>query len=73
MREIKPGTIYSSSRKENHKTSKFWDWQACPEFIKLFMLNSAEHEILNAHKCKNIMKSSILQAQMSIEYNFSCL
>ena len=29
------------------------------------MLNSAEHEILNAHK--NIKKFSILQAQISLE------
>ena len=30
-----------------------------PEFIKLFlMLNSVEHEILNAHKSKNIKKLS---------------
>ena len=29
----------------------------CPEAIKLFfMLNSVEHEILNAHKYKNIKK-----------------
>ena len=42
-----------------------------PEITKKIMFNSAEHEILNAHKYKNIKKFSILQAQMSIEYYFS--
>ena len=32
--------------------------QTGPEVIKLFMLNSVEHEILNAHKYKNIKKFS---------------
>ena len=36
-----------------------------PEVIKLFfMLNSAEHEILNAHKYENIKKFSTFQAQL---------
>ena len=36
--------------------------EPCPEVIKLFfLLNSAEHEILNAHKYKNIKKLSILR------------
>ena len=35
-----------------------------------FMLNSADHEILNAHKYKNIKKLSIFQAQISLECNF---
>ena len=37
-----------------------------------FMLNSAEHEILNAYKYKNIKKLSIFQAQISLECYFSC-
>ena len=37
-----------------------------------FMLNSVEHEILNAHKYENIEKFSILQAQISLECYFSC-
>ena len=37
-----------------------------------FMLNSAEHEILNAHKYENIKKFNILQAQISLECYFSC-
>ena len=32
-----------------------------------FRLNSAEHEILNAHKYENIEKYSIFQAQISLE------
>ena len=35
-----------------------------------FMLNSVEHEILNAHKYKNIMKFSSFQAQISLECYF---
>ena len=36
------------------------EFQPRPEVIKkFFMLNSAEHEILNAHKSKNIKKFSI--------------
>ena len=37
-----------------------------------FMLNSAGHEILNAHKYKNMKKLSIFQAQISQECYFSC-
>ena len=44
-----------------------------PEVIKNFRLNSAEHEILNAHKYKNIKKFSFFQAQISLECCFfSC-
>ena len=44
-----------------------------PEVIKLFfVLDFTEHEILNAHKYKNIKKFSFLQAQMSQECYFSC-
>ena len=35
-----------------------------------FMLDSAEHEILNAHKHENIKKFSIYQAQISLERYF---
>ena len=35
-----------------------------------YMLNSVEHEILNAHKCTNIRKFSIFQAQISIQCYF---
>ena len=44
-----------------------------PEVIKLFsMLSSFQHEILNAHKYKNIKKLSIFQAQISLDCYFSC-
>ena len=36
-----------------------------------FMLNSVEHEILNAHKYKNINKFSFFQAQIIGEGYFS--
>ena len=36
-----------------------------------FMLNSNEHEILNAHKYKNIMKFGSFVAQISLECYFS--
>ena len=37
-----------------------------------FMLNSVEHEILNAHKYKNIKKFSFFQILVSGECYFSC-
>ena len=40
-------------------------------YKKVFMLNSAEHEILYAHKYKNINKFSFFQAQISLEHYFS--
>ena len=44
-----------------------------PRGYKTFsMLNSAEHEILNAHKYKNIKKFSFFQVQISLECHFSC-
>ena len=36
-----------------------------------FVLNSAEHEILNAHKFKSVKKFIILQTQISLECYFS--
>ena len=39
---------------------------------KKFILNSAEHEILNAHKYTNIKKFSIFRAHISLECYFSC-
>ena len=32
-----------------------------------FVLNSVEHEILNAHKYKNIKKFGLFKAQLSLE------
>ena len=48
--------------------TQFW----APGYKTFFMLNSAEHEILNAHKYKNIKKFSIFQAHLSLECYFSC-
>ena len=36
-----------------------------------FMLNSVEHEILNAHKYQNIKKFGLFKAQLSLECYFS--
>ena len=36
-----------------------------------FVLNSVEHEILNAHKYKNIKKLGLFNAQLSLECYFS--
>ena len=38
-----------------------------------FVLNSVEHEILNAHKYKNIKKFGLFKAQLSLECYFSSL
>ena len=43
------------------------------QVIKFFMLNSAEHEIVKAHKYKNIKKLSFIQAQISLEHFFPAL
>ena len=37
-----------------------------------FMLKSVEYEILNAHKYINIEKFNFFQAQISLEWYFSC-
>ena len=43
-----------------------------PEIIKLFsVLNSVEHETLNAPKYKNIKKFGLFKAQLSLECYFS--
>ena len=48
---------------ETLPSAEFW-----PRGYKtFFMLNSAEHEILNAHKYKNIKKFSFFQAQISLK------
>ena len=36
-----------------------------------FVLNSVEHEILNAHKYKNTKKFGLFKAQLSLECYFS--
>ena len=58
-------------RTENHKSTPYQAvWSQ--GYQKNFMLNSTEHETLNAHNNKNIQKVSIFQAQISLEYYFSC-
>ena len=43
-----------------------------PRGYKTFsMLNSVEHEIINAHKYKNIKKFGFFLAQLSLEWYFS--
>ena len=37
-----------------------------------FIINSAAHEIINAHKYENIKKFCFFQAQISVEGYFSC-
>ena len=52
---------------ESRSTSVIW-----PRGYKtFFVLNSVEHEILNAHKYKNIKKFGIFKAQLSLECYFS--
>ena len=40
--------------------------------VFFFVLNSAKHETLTAHKYKNIQKFSFFRAQQSLECYFSC-
>ena len=40
-------------------------------FETFFVLNSVEHEILNAHKYRNIKKFGLFKAQLSLELLFS--
>ena len=52
--------------------SRYFDKITWPRGYKtFFMLNSAEYDILNARKCKNIKKFSLFQAQISQECYFS--
>ena len=44
-----------------------------PRLEKHSMLNSAEHEVLNAHKYKNIKKFGFFQARINLECYFSAI
>ena len=44
-----------------------WPWQAKPRPKTVFMLNSVGHEILNAHKYKNVKKCGLYSAQVGLE------
>ena len=52
--------------------TSYWLKSGSEVITLFFMLSSAEHEILNAHKYKNIKKLSIFQAQISLVCYFSC-
>ena len=56
--QLLPMTLLRVSRPRDYKT--------------FFILNSAEHEILNAYKYENIKKFSIFPAQISLGCYFSC-
>ena len=53
--------VYNGTTFTVEKISACSGIQTGPQVIKLFMLNSVEHEILNAPKCKNIKKFSFFQ------------
>ena len=57
---------------ENSKTGGQSLYNQAPSYKTYFMLNSAEHEISNAHKYENIQKFSIFRLRKSLEYYFSC-
>ena len=42
-----------------------------PGYKTFFMLNTAEHEISDAHKYENIKKFSIFQGQISLEWHLN--
>ena len=51
---------------------KFYNLETRPRGYKtFFVLNSVEHEILDAHKYKNIKKFGIFKAHLSLECYFS--
>ena len=43
-----------------------------PEVVKIFMLSSGKHEILNAHKYKNIKNFSFFTGSDKPRMLFSC-
>ena len=49
----KPELFFFFLATSRSKTQVFW-FRSALGYKKNFMVNSAEHEILNAHKCKNI-------------------
>ena len=56
------------------KTCPFLIWYIFPDWPRgyktFFVLNSIEHEILNAHKYRNIKKFGLFKAQLSLECYF---
>ena len=57
---------------EIHKASKkiYISFSRPRGYNTFFVLNSVEHEILNAHKYKNIKKFGLFKAQLSLECYF---
>ena len=57
-----------------HDVSEDSDWEMprARGYKTFFMLNSAGHEILNAHKYESIKKICIFLGQMRVECYFSC-
>ena len=57
---------------DTNRSEQTAETQSWPQGYKTFsMLNSFEHEILNAHKRKNTEKFSFFQAQINLECYFS--
>ena len=54
-----------------HLLGKGWPLELVASYVFCFVLWN-EHEILNAHKYKNLKKFSLFQAPISLEYYFSC-
>ena len=56
------------------KKQKLWlfDYTKARGYKTFFMLNSAEHRILHAHKYKHTKKWGIFLAQISLDCYFSC-
>ena len=54
----------------NYKKYQWMKTVLGPRLQNIFMLNSAEHEIFNAHQYKNIKHFSFFQAQISLDAFF---
>ena len=62
-----------SATKENTGMAVEKKYKPGPEVIIFSMLNSAEHEILIAFKCKKYQEIQLFQAQISLECYFFLL
>ena len=75
-RKIDPPLLFQM-RLKSEVPSSYYDliaggtFNLPPGYKTFFMLNSVEHEILNAHKYKNIKKFGFLLGSVSLEYYFS--
>ena len=66
----KPKTRDGSQTQRRTVLVESKNWAQC--YKTFFMLNLAEHEILNAHMYEIIKNSRIFQAKNSLEFYFSC-